>query len=255
MKEVFPKLQISMIVDEKPEKGSLLVFCIPELNVFEDVSKKALYLSCVKVSHQSELKSCKESKWLDLFGQDSSPRRCWRSLYKSPIEKRTADLQWRIVHWAIATNKHLAHVDPTVGKECIFCGHEETLKHLFLDCSRLNDLFQILKRWLGDLGVDMDENIFIFGPKYVATDRKRVSLINFLIGEAKLAIWITRKNKLKNSGTTEPELILKAFVSARIKAEFAFFKLTKNLVTFSEFWGQAEVLCVVDQEEILFLNL
>lgn len=52
MKESFPELQISMIVDEKPEKGSLLVFCIPELNAFVVVSKKALYLSCVKVSHQ-----------------------------------------------------------------------------------------------------------------------------------------------------------------------------------------------------------
>lgn len=170
MKEGFPELQISMIVDKK---GSLLVFCIPELNAFEVVSKKALYLSCVKVSHQFELKSCKESKWLDMFGQDASPRRCWRSLYRSPIEKRTADLQWMIMHWAVATNKYLAHVDPTVGKECSFCAHEESLKHLFLDCIRLNGVFQILKRWLRTLGEEMDENMFIFGPKYVASDKKK----------------------------------------------------------------------------------
>jgi len=255
MTESFPKLQVSMIIDENPEKESILVFGIPELNLFEDISKKALYLSCVKVTHQSELKNCRESRWLEEFGQDSSPRRCWRSFYKSPIEKRTADLQWRIVHSAIATNRYLARVDPTVGKECVFCGQEETLKHLFLDCSRLKGLFQILKSWLRKLGEDIDEKMFVFGPKYVAAERKRISLINFLIGEAKLAIWITRKNKRKERGTTEPELILKAFVSARIKAEFAFFKLTKNVVAFSEFWGQAEALCVVDQEECLFFNL
>lgn len=83
-------------------------------------------------------------------------------------------------------------------------------------------MFQILKGWLRTLGDEMDENMFIFGPKYVASDKKRISLIHFLIGEAKLAIWITRRNKLKDSGTTEPELVLKAFASARIKAEFAF---------------------------------
>jgi len=217
-----------MIIDENPEKESILVFGIPELNLFEDISKKALYLSCVKVTHQSELKNCRESRWLEEFGQDSSPRRCWRSFYKSPIEKRTADLQWRIVHSAIATNRYLARVDPTVGKECVFCGQEETLKHLFLDCSRLKGLFQILKSWLRKLGEDIDEKMFVFGPKYVAAERKRISLINFLIGEAKLAIWITRKNKRKERGTTEPELILKAFVSARIKAEFAFFLINKK---------------------------
>lgn len=70
------------------KKDHFLFFCIPELNAFEVVSKKALYLSCVKVSHQFELKSCKESKWLDIFGQDASPRRCWRSIYKSPIKKK-----------------------------------------------------------------------------------------------------------------------------------------------------------------------
>ncbi|KAJ3615285.1 hypothetical protein NHX12_018853, partial [Muraenolepis orangiensis] len=36
---------------------------------------------------------------------DSSPKGSWRCLYKLPVEKRTADLQWRIVHGAIATNR------------------------------------------------------------------------------------------------------------------------------------------------------
>ncbi|KAK3546767.1 hypothetical protein QTP70_035207 [Hemibagrus guttatus] len=54
-------------------------------------------------------------KWLEFFGTDSSPKGRWRSLYKRPIDKRTADLQWRIVHGAIATNGHRVHLDPTVG--------------------------------------------------------------------------------------------------------------------------------------------
>lgn len=29
----------------------------------------------------------------------------WRALYRPPVEKRTADLQWRIIHRAIATDQ------------------------------------------------------------------------------------------------------------------------------------------------------
>ncbi|KAG9348393.1 hypothetical protein JZ751_002128 [Albula glossodonta] len=35
-----------------------------------------------------------------------------QSLYKPPIQKRTADLQWRVIDGAVATNRHLVHLDP-----------------------------------------------------------------------------------------------------------------------------------------------
>ncbi|KAK3524893.1 hypothetical protein QTP86_011311 [Hemibagrus guttatus] len=38
----------------------------------------------------------------------------WRTLYKPPVEKRTADLQWRIIHGAVATDGHVAHLNPAV---------------------------------------------------------------------------------------------------------------------------------------------
>jgi len=64
-------------------------------------------------------------------------------------------------------------------------------------------LFQILKSWLRE---DIDENIFIFGPKICCKQIKnRNSLIHVLIGEAKLVMCITRENRWKNiSGMTEP---------------------------------------------------
>ncbi len=127
----FPRVEISAAVDEEPVEGSILKFRTPVLDGFETASKKALYNICVKVSHCNVLKDCKETKWSELFEPDSSPSGCWRSLYKLPIEKRTADLQWRVVHWAVATNRHVAHIDPTVGKECPFCGTDESIDHLF----------------------------------------------------------------------------------------------------------------------------
>ncbi len=149
----FPELKISAAIEEKTEKDSILNFRTPQMTTFEEISKKAICVTCVKVTSYSSLKSVKESKWTDIFGAEFSPMGCWRSLYKPPIEKRTADLQWRVIHWAIATNKHAAHFDSNVVKECVFCNVEESIDHLFLYCFRLRRIFQTLEDWFRKLGV------------------------------------------------------------------------------------------------------
>lgn len=252
--ENFPDLPVSARVEEEPQEESILTFKTPEIHGFKEASKKSLYLNCVKVAHQSVLKNCRETKWTEVLGPDSSPRRCWRSLYKSPIEKRTADLQWRIIHWAVATNRHVAHIDPTVEKKCPFCDLEESTDHLFLYCSRLRGVFQTLKTWIEELGEEFNDTVFIYGLKYKVSGKKRIGIINFLIAETKMAIWVTRKRMIKDDVLVDPERMLRGFVTSRIRAEFVFFKLTKNLVVFMETWGLSEVLCSIDNEEDLILN-
>lgn len=71
---------------------------------FSDTSKKVLYLVAMKVLNKASLTFVPESRGLGVLLLGSSPRGSWRFLYKPPTEKRTADLQWRIVHGAVATN-------------------------------------------------------------------------------------------------------------------------------------------------------
>ncbi|KAM3862182.1 RING finger protein 17-like [Diretmus argenteus] len=89
-------LVVTPAVGEQQERpGLFLSFKTPELGEFESVGKKAAYCTCVKVSHLRSLAGMKESRWTEFFGSDFSPKGCWRSLYKAPIEKRMGDLQWR----------------------------------------------------------------------------------------------------------------------------------------------------------------
>lgn len=76
-----------------------------------------------------------------------------------------------------------------------------------------------------------------------------------MIGGAKLAIWLTRKRKLKGEGEVGPEVVLKALIATRIKAEFAYFKLMNDMDKFIEIWALNDVLCSVDYENELVLNL
>ncbi|KAJ3599422.1 hypothetical protein NHX12_033385 [Muraenolepis orangiensis] len=118
--------------------GQLLTLRTPHLGTFQACGKTETSNLCVKVLNLRSLAGVKESRWAEFLGPDSSPKGSWRCLYKLPVEKRTADLQWRIVHGAIATNRYRAHLDPELGEGCIFCSEVETLEHLFVQCPRLN---------------------------------------------------------------------------------------------------------------------
>ncbi len=149
----FPSLLITPAVGEWQEGGGqLLSFTTLHLDKLKDVGKKTIYQACVKVLNLHSLAGLKESRWTEFFGTDFSQKGRWRSLYKLPVEKRTADLQWRVVHGAIATNRYRAHLDPGVGEECLFCGQRETLTHLFVQCPRLSALFELLRGWFQGLG-------------------------------------------------------------------------------------------------------
>ena len=164
---VFPALIVSAAAGAFVEDmGMLLSFDTPELGEFKEVGKKAMYRVCVKVSHASSLEGVKSTRWADVLGPGASPKGCWRSLYKLPIDKRTADLQWRIIHGAIATNMHLVHLDPTVGEGCPFCAESETLAHLFLQCPRLVGMIDLITSWFSVLGEVFSSQLFIFGLKY-----------------------------------------------------------------------------------------
>ena len=133
-------------------EGQLLTFTTPHLDTLQDAGKKDIYHTCVKVLNLHSLVGVRESRWAEVFGPDVSPKGSWRSLYKLPVEKRAADLQWRVVHGAIATNRYRALLDPELGEGCSFCNQRETLVHLFLECPRLSELFGLLEGWFQGFG-------------------------------------------------------------------------------------------------------
>ncbi len=244
----FPKIRVAAVIRERQEVesvGSILSFETPRLDLFETTSKKAIYNATVKVLHQDSLKRQKISKWPDLLKPEFLVRDRWRTLYKPPVEKRTADLQWRILHGAIATDKHVAHLNPAVGVGCRFCGKEENLEHLFLKCKRLEGLFDVLNRLFQAFGEEFSEQVFIGGVKYNVLERRKMCLLNYLLGTAKLAIWKTRKNQGLQFNSINAELMFMKLVAGRLKIEFAYYSLVNNEMAFNDMWCVNDVLCMV----------
>ncbi len=91
----------------------------------------------------------------------------------------------------------------------MFCGISETVFHLFFNCVRLQQLFYKLEEWCQTLGEVFTPEMFIYGPKYSRSRRESHVLLNYLFGQAKMAIWLSRKSKLIDRGSTDVILILK----------------------------------------------
>jgi len=85
------------------------------LSFFKNVSKKSIYSTTVKVSHRKSLKRQKA-------GQNCYKLQVWHR-WRTHINPKA--YCWRIIHRAIATDRHLAHLNPAVVGECRFCGEQE----------------------------------------------------------------------------------------------------------------------------------
>lgn len=62
--QTFPELRVSASLGDWQEReGHLLSFTSPHMSSFEDASKKALYVTCIKVRHLQALREVKQHKW------------------------------------------------------------------------------------------------------------------------------------------------------------------------------------------------
>ena len=79
-------------------------------------------------------------------------------------------------------------------------------------------------------------------------------MMNFISGVAKLAIWLTRKNKTGGVGSVDPVQVLQGLVAARLRVEHAYYRTVDNLEGFTSIWAVGGVLCTVGEQGDLFLS-
>ncbi len=92
--------------------------------------------------------------------------------------------------------------------------------------------------------------MFIYGPKYSNSRRESHVLLNYLFGQAKMAIW-SRKSQMVDKDSTDVILILKGLITSRINIEYSYYKLVNNVQVFNQKWGVNQCISEVDFEDVL----
>lgn len=90
-----------------------------------------MYRLVVKLLNKGKLSGRVDTPWrARLFLSDEVKPVCG-ALYKLPLTKRVGDLQWRVLHGAVAVSAFVFVVNPNVNDSCPFCTTRETVFHCF----------------------------------------------------------------------------------------------------------------------------
>lgn len=80
-------------------------------------------------------------------------------------------------------------------------------------------------------------------------------LLNFVLGQAKLAIYTSRKKKIEQNSEQNVVAMFSNMLKARILIDFAFYKHMDDLITFEGIWCCNEALCSVFEGDLFFAHL
>lgn len=227
---------------------------VSNMNLYEFEGKK-LYKACVKAFNKKGLHGRIDTPWRSFFEGQEDVNPEWRALYKPPLTKRAGDLQWRVIHGIVAVNSFVSVLNPNVSEQCPFCLQRETLFHAFMQCSRLQPLFDCLTNMFISFDEKFTQSVFIFGFKYRRSSQFKCQLLNFILGKAKMAIYMSRREKMEQRGDHNVVMVFLAMVKSRILIDFLFYKATDCLLVFKNIWCIGEVLCSVDENEVCFSYL
>uniref|UniRef100_A0A3B5PV23 Reverse transcriptase domain-containing protein n=1 Tax=Xiphophorus maculatus TaxID=8083 RepID=A0A3B5PV23_XIPMA len=244
----FPEMFLDPDFEE--DSGPLLQSTDSKMDLCK-TGPKILYRYCTKLLNKRTLQKREVSVWDSKFGGQKTH---WRTLYKPPIKKRTGDLQWRILHGAIATNSFLSVISPGVLNECPFCKMSESVFHVFIDCARLTSFFNLLSTFFSFFHMVFSNAVFINGVHHSKTTSFKSRILNYLISEAKMAIYITRRDRMQAGPQFDAVTLWKVNVKARLRLEFCFHRATGNLSGFLSLWGFKNVLCTISDQKDLFYN-
>uniref|UniRef100_A0AAV2IV26 Reverse transcriptase domain-containing protein n=1 Tax=Knipowitschia caucasica TaxID=637954 RepID=A0AAV2IV26_KNICA len=178
-------------------------------------------MSVLKALNHQRLCDRADTVWRSHLGTAFSP--AWGALYKPPLTKKQGDLQWRLLHGAIAVNAFVCRVNRAVGEGCPFCGERETVFHCF---------------W-----------------EYSSRSRRRGRLLSFLVGQAKMAVYVSRRRMVQDQGEISPRALLVRMVQARLRLEFGLYRINGDQEGFEERWGFRECDESVDASDTAQLAL
>lgn len=92
--------------------------------------------------------------------------------------------------------------------------------------------------------------VFICGAGYRKLNAAKWQLLHFSLGEAKMSIYLTRRNKMKREVFQDLVSVFVSLVSSRLWKAFRFYKEMKSLDTFVQLWCYDDVICSVESFEV-----
>lgn len=132
-----------------------------------------------QVTHKDQTTTC------GLSNVEDDIKTFWGSIYKPALTKKVGDLQWWVLHTLFQYWIQVCKIN------ALFVLTEKQSFTVSLHCERLRSHFVLMETIF--LLIRCSQWLFIFGFKYCKNKKRKGQLLNFILGLAKLAIYISRR--------------------------------------------------------------
>ena len=154
-----------------------------------------------------------------------------------------------MLHGAVVCNKLLSRFTGS-SAACIFCGEEETVFHVYMECVRLLPLYQYLKGLFLKFWLHFSPTILVFGHK-AGSGESRVwggdLPVGLLLGLAKMAIRGSRQRAVDGQARVGCLPLFRAYVRARVSLEREHAVFTGTLEAFRQRWSPRGVEAIINE--------
>lgn len=104
---------------------------------------------------------------------------------------------------------------------------KETVFHCYLECVRL----------VPQQGRFSPSKYSFLVFKYKKSAKHKCQLLNLILGQTKMAIYVSRKKKMDDSVDIDVKILLTRMVKARLMVDFNYYKEMKDLDQFTMIWA------------------
>ena len=241
---------IFLAPDFKDCSGILMEYT--HLAPLDGTTGKLFYRILMKAINRTKLNKRPDTPWRRYLQLAPAARPEWRSFYKPPLSKKHADIHWRVLHGVIAVNSFVSTINPAVEDKCPYCDQRETVFHCFYECLRLLPLFLFLQTVFTKCGEVFTKQFFILGFKYTRQHKNKCQLLNFVLGQAKMAVYFSRRRKVEDGFIVEPVTVCINMMKSRLLIDFNYFKAAGDLDSFQQAWCFNQVLCSGENHTLQF---
>ena len=165
------------------------------------VSQKAFH-ECFNEIELNSLKECDykaRAKFKSIHGHllEEEWEQIFSLINQTKVTNNIKDLQFKILHRFLPTNRLLYHMKKIVSSQCTFCmDHEETLEHVIFNCILVNNFWMdVITRWnrcCQNRDVIATVKLVTFGL-YGSECNCEYAALNIIICIGKAYIWKTKQ--------------------------------------------------------------
>ena len=228
------KRKLRSLVHNKEHQGKGMGPFLPRLLIETGLSIKGCsnIYNKLMIHNGNILKGVKE-KWEIILNEEINYKIIETAFKEIPNLKENAYqkyLQFKLLHTRTATNDILNKMEIIELNKCLLCETvKDDIKHAFLECSKVEKLWQDIEKWIKDRTQTTVKLSFI---DQIFGRQNAEELIDKIILSAKVTIFNNRKNGKKHHIEDVKRLLFR-----QLKVEEYHASLHHKEIQFTEVWG------------------